>query len=126
MLNLLSNAIKYSPPGSPIAVMVAREDAAVLVQVHDDGVGIPKDRMALLFRTFSRLGGSEDASIAGVGLGLAICKGIIDAHGGRISVQSPGRGEGSTFTFTLPLNAPGDTAMPSYEMGQAGPFSSLP
>ena len=101
--NLLSNAAGYSPEGSPIVVTAVREGVHVGVSVADQGRGIPAELLPGLFRKFSRTSGADTASgVDGAGLGLAICKGIVEAHGGRIWAESDGPGLGARFTFTLP------------------------
>ncbi len=98
--NLLSNAARHSPEGSVIRVSAAREGVHVAVAVSDEGRGIPEDRMPHLFRKFSGVNAGEQGG--DTGLGLAICKGIVEAHGGRIRAESDGPGLGARFTFTLP------------------------
>ncbi len=99
--NLLSNAARHSPEESVIGVSAAREGAYVEASVSDQGRGIPAEDLPLLFRKFSRL---EDRDMGGdTGLGLAICKGIVEAHGGRIWAESDGPGLGARFVFTMPV-----------------------
>jgi signal transduction histidine kinase len=99
--NLLSNAIRYSPKGGPIGVELALADGFVTLAVSDRGVGIPKDKQALIFERFGRAHGSR---YGGLGLGLTISSGIVHQHGGHIEVESSGvDGEGSTFRVRLPL-----------------------
>ena len=103
--NLLSNAERHSPATTDIRLSAGIEGVHVSFSVSDDGVGISADRLPLLFRKFSRLDsvdGGGDGTI-GSGLGLSICKGIVEAHGGRIWAESEGRGHGARFTFTLPV-----------------------
>ena len=100
--NLISNAIKYSRPATPILVTIAVENGNGLVSVADQGIGIPPDQLSRVFERFYRVGGAADP-VAGQGLGLSICKEIVTAHGGKIWVESQGAGQGSTFSFTLPL-----------------------
>ena len=99
MVNLLSNALKYSPAGSPVLVTAERAEREIKLSVVDQGPGIDPVDLPHLFERFYR---SQNAKMAeGLGLGLYISKGLVEAHGGRIWVESePGRG--STFTFTLP------------------------
>ena len=98
--NLLSNAARNSPVSSPIRVVTALEDGHVAFTVADEGSGIPYEQLPGLFRRFAR-SGSDDRG-GDTGLGLAICKGIVEAHGGRIRAESGRLGLGSRFTFTLP------------------------
>jgi signal transduction histidine kinase len=100
--NLISNAMKYSPPGQSILVTIAPVEKLGKVTVTDHGIGIPREQLARVFDRFYRVGGTADA-VAGQGLGLSICKEIVNAHGGRIWAESEGPGRGSRFTFTLPL-----------------------
>ena len=102
--NLFSNASKYSPDQSAIRVSASVEDVYVAISVSDKGRGVPAERLPHLFRKYSRID-SDDLdrrSIGGEGLGLAICKGIVEAHGGRIWAESEGPGLGTRFTFTIP------------------------
>ena len=104
--NLLSNASKYSPDQSAIRVSASVEDVYVAISVSDEGRGVSAERLPHLFRMYSRID-SEDLGRhpAGEGLGLAICKGIVEAHGGRIRAESEGPGLGTRFTFTVPAVA---------------------
>ena len=106
--NLLSNAARHSPETSPIRVEAAREGVHVAVAVSDQGQGVPPEMLANLFRKHVALaGGDGEGGIGATGLGLAICKGLVEAHGGRIRAESAGLGQGTKFTFTLPLCADG-------------------
>nr|WP_309891380.1 PAS domain-containing protein [Archangium sp.] len=102
MTNLLENALKYSPTGGTIRVAVERKGAEARVSVSDSGIGIPKDQQAHLFERFFRARNAPISGFGGLGLGLYICRDIIERHGGRIGVESE-VGRGSTFHFTLPL-----------------------
>ncbi|MBV9581484.1 MAG: HAMP domain-containing protein [Chloroflexi bacterium] len=104
LANLVDNAIKYSPGGGPIRVRVwPTEDGQVGVSVSDHGSGIPPEAVEHLFERFYRVDGGR-VGVKGAGLGLFICKSLVEAHGGRIAVQST-PGQGSTFWFTLPALA---------------------
>ena len=108
--NLFSNASRHSPESLPIRVAAKRDGVHVSVSVSDEGRGVAPARLAHLFRKYSGLAGDDrDGGLAGTGLGLAICKGLVEAHGGRIGATSAGLGQGTQFTFTLPL-APGARA----------------
>ncbi|HZT07836.1 MAG TPA: ATP-binding protein [Chloroflexota bacterium] len=102
--NLLENAAKYSPDGGAISVRATATDAEVVISVADSGVGIPRHQWDRVFRPYQRADTATSRGISGNGLGLAICKGIVEAHGGRIWVESE-PGEGSTFSFTVPRAA---------------------
>lgn len=111
--NLLTNAAKYSPSASPITI-AARQDPdgpSVIFSVIDDGMGIREDQLPHLFKKFSRADEGEGADrTAGDGLGLAICKGIVEAHEGRIWAESDGEGRGARFSFTLPIAEEADVS----------------
>lgn len=101
LMNLLGNALKFTPPGGRIGVTVGRDGDAVQVVVSDSGPGIPPDEMPLLFEKFSQTSAAKSASGPGTGLGLVICRHLVELHGGRIWAESePGRG--SRFVFRLP------------------------
>ena len=98
--NLLSNAAKHSPASSPIRVAAVRDGVYVTVSVSDNGRGVPPDKLPHLFR---KHGGGDRVRGTGFGLGLAICKGLVEAHGGRIWAESGGAGFGTRITFTVPV-----------------------
>ncbi|HEY78084.1 MAG TPA: PAS domain S-box protein [Dehalococcoidia bacterium] len=103
LYNLLENAVKYSPQGGDIKVSVQADKERLIIGVSDQGVGISASDQARLFEPFQRLEESRPDVTGGVGLGLMVCRRLVEAHGGQIWVESePGRG--STFFFTLPLN----------------------
>lgn len=99
--NLLDNAVKYSPEATPVRVSVARQDGRLIVGVSDQGAGISVEDQARLFQSFERLQKTAAAK-PGLGLGLMVCKRLVEAHGGKIWVESS-TGKGATFWFTLPL-----------------------
>jgi signal transduction histidine kinase len=101
VLNLLSNAIKFTPPGGLIEVRVASTEAGVRVEVRDTGIGISPEILPRIFEKFFQADPSLTRTSGGVGLGLAIGKALVDAHGGKIGATST-PGAGSTFWFELP------------------------
>ena len=104
LANLVDNAVKYSPHGGPIRIrMTGRDDGQLGIEISDRGGGIPPEHLDHLFERFYRVDGTR-AGIKGAGLGLFICKSLVEAHGGTITVESQ-VGAGSTFTFTLPVIA---------------------
>jgi two-component system sensor histidine kinase KdpD len=100
LINLLDNAIKYTPPGSPLTLSAWATPGAVTVEVADQGPGIPPGDAQRIFEKFYRAQRSGERS--GVGLGLAICRGIVETHGGRIWADNR-PGGGAVFRFTLPI-----------------------
>jgi signal transduction histidine kinase len=104
LLNLVNNAIKYSPDDRRIRIVARREDDRVLVSVTDFGIGIPKSEQKKIFEKFYRAESSLVHTTKGSGLGLALVRHIMEAHGGSIEVAST-PGEGSTFTLVLPVAA---------------------
>ena len=99
--NLFANAARHSPETTPIRIAAERDGMHVAVSVTDEGRGMSPERLARLFR---RYGGADDGEQGvGGGLGLAICKGLVEAHGGRIRAESAGPGQGTRVTFTVPL-----------------------
>ncbi len=102
LYNLIENATKYSDKGTGVRVFASTEDGQITIGVEDAGMGISTDDQARLFEAFQRLDDQRVAGIAGAGLGLLVCKRLIESHGGRIWVESE-PGKGSTFFFTLPI-----------------------
>ncbi|MNK63252.1 Alkaline phosphatase synthesis sensor protein PhoR [compost metagenome] len=108
LFNLVGNAIKFTPAGGRIRVSVAPKDSEFELAIQDSGVGISPEHLPRLFEKFFQVDPTNTREHSGAGLGLAISKSLIEAHGGRIGVESQ-PGEGSTFWFTLPrLSQKGD------------------
>lgn len=110
LTNLVNNAIKYSPEGGEVKVTVSAAEGSVSVQVMDQGIGLQPQELDEVFEPYARTAAAR--KIRGLGLGLYICKAIIESHGGTIRARSEGRGKGTTFTFTLPTRPlrSGDTS----------------
>jgi signal transduction histidine kinase len=104
LVNLLDNAIKYTPAGGSSRLALAVEDTNAVIEVTDTGRGIPSAALPHIFERFYRQTDPRDSRVTGFGLGLAISKWIVDAHGGMIEVDSQ-EGRGSKFTVRLPLSA---------------------
>ncbi len=102
LINLLGNALKFSPAGSTVWLEMQLLPAQVRVSVRDQGRGIPDDKTEVIFEQFEQVDASDVREKGGTGLGLPICRGIVQQHGGRIWVESV-LGVGSTFSFILPL-----------------------
>jgi two-component system sensor histidine kinase KdpD len=103
LANLLENAGKYTPEQTPVEILVRPADEELLVSVRDHGPGVAKGQEELIFEKFTR--GHAESATPGVGLGLAICRAIVEAHRGHIGV-APTIPNGATFTFSLPLGTP--------------------
>jgi CheY-like chemotaxis protein len=100
--NLLSNAAKFTPAGGRIAIVAASKEDRILVQVHDDGLGIDAEALLFIFEPF-RQAHDIERSRDGLGLGLSLVSGLVELHGGTIAATSDGPNMGSTFTIELPL-----------------------
>ncbi|MNY31833.1 Adaptive-response sensory-kinase SasA [compost metagenome] len=100
--NLVDNAIKFTPPGGQVTLRAWLEGDAILTEVRDTGIGIPEEVLARLFVRFQQADMGTTREVGGLGIGLAICKAIVEAHGGRLHVMSE-LGKGSRFWFSLPL-----------------------
>ena len=103
--NLLGNAVKYSENGKHVTVSVAEREGSIVTNVADQGPGIPEDELHKLFQPFQRTSVQATGDEKSTGLGLAICKNIIEAHGGTITVESE-PGTGTVFSYTLPADRP--------------------
>jgi two-component system, OmpR family, sensor kinase len=140
LVNLIENAVKYSPEGGPIQVTVrparpgevpggvsadasASAGGAVVIEVQDSGIGLPPGAADAVFEPFGRAPNATNRQIRGMGLGLYLCRRIVERHGGRIWARSPGEGQGSTFSVWLPAfpapspEAPAGAATPSPREG---------
>jgi two-component system, chemotaxis family, CheB/CheR fusion protein len=104
--NLVSNALKFTPAGGRITVSLPKAGAVARLVVADSGEGIAPDFIPQVFEAFSQANARASGHTSGLGLGLAIVKHLVDAHEGRISVESDGPGQGTTFVVELPLENP--------------------
>jgi two-component system, OmpR family, sensor histidine kinase KdpD len=111
LANLLENAAKYTPPGSEVRVVGRTRNDELWVSVEDNGPGLPPGREEALFEKFTR--GHNESHLPGVGLGLAISRAIMQAHGGRIWAERAGPAGGARFSFAVPLGTP--PALPSFD-----------
>lgn len=101
--NLLTNAAKYTDRGGHIRLEAVRAGREIVIEVSDNGIGISPESLPEVFRMFSQLHMAGERTSAGLGIGLALSKGLVELHGGRIAVRSDGPGTGSTFTVRLPV-----------------------
>jgi len=104
--NLLNNAAKYTPPGGRIALAATARDGEVAVAVRDTGIGIAADVLPRLFEIFAQARPALELAQGGLGIGLALVKGLVELHGGRVAASSAGPGTGSEFVVRLPVAAP--------------------
>jgi len=102
LLNLVQNAIRYSPPAKPITLRALRGDDAVVIEIGDQGPGIAPEHHQKIFERFYRCGSELRRETQGVGIGLSVVKHIVEAHGGRLWVESE-VGRGSSFSFSISL-----------------------
>jgi signal transduction histidine kinase len=102
LTNLIDNAINYSPDGGDVRLSLRGEDDGILLQVRDDGIGLPTNAADAIFTPFGRAANAARHNLPGLGLGLYICKNIAERHGGRIWAESAGEGEGTTMSVWLP------------------------
>jgi len=100
LINILENAAKYTSKGSPLEISAERTDGVVVVAVADRGPGVPREHLEEIFEKFYRL--PREGESGGAGLGLAICRGIVEAHGGRIWAENR-EGGGAVFRFSIPI-----------------------
>ena len=101
--NILGNAIRFSPEGTDITIGVKKDGDQVLSWVQDHGRGIPADKLQKIFEEFYQIEPPNTRHYGGLGIGLTIAKGLIEAQGGRIWAESEGAGKGSTFKVSLPM-----------------------
>jgi CheY-like chemotaxis protein/anti-sigma regulatory factor (Ser/Thr protein kinase) len=100
--NLLTNSAKYTEKGGRIWLSGEKRQSQVIVTVRDTGIGIPAEDLTRIFDMFSQVDRSSERTIGGLGIGLALVKGMVEMHGGAVTVESSGADQGSTFTVTLP------------------------
>jgi signal transduction histidine kinase len=103
LLNLAGNALQYTPSGGQVQITASRHKDDVWIAIADSGTGIPEEHLPHIFDRFYRVDKSRSRAGGGSGIGLTVAHHLVEAHGGRIWVESPGPGKGSTFTFTLPV-----------------------
>jgi PAS domain S-box-containing protein len=101
--NLLSNAVKFTPKGGKVQVVLQRVNSHIEFSISDTGIGIPAAFLPHVFERFSQKDSSTNREYGGLGLGLAICKQLVELHGGSVQAKSMGEGQGATFVVTLPL-----------------------
>ena len=101
--NLLSNSAKYTKPGGRIRLDAERQGEELVVSVRDTGIGIPEDALGRIFDMFAQVDRSIERTTGGLGIGLALVKGLVEMHGGTVAAESDGPGQGSCFVVRLPI-----------------------
>ena len=114
--NLLTNAAKYTPDGGQIVLSARSEDGSAIVEVSDNGAGIPAEQLGSLFTMFTQLPHTAARAQGGLGIGLALVRSLVEGHGGRVSVASRGTGQGSVFSIVLPLALPAPARLPGIDV----------
>ena len=110
--NLLDNACKYTEPGGRIGLCAERDEAGLAVRIADSGIGIEPEHLPGVFETFSQMGSTLERSQGGLGIGLALARGLVEMHGGTIEARSAGPGQGSEFIVRLPALPHAPAAQP--------------
>jgi signal transduction histidine kinase/CHASE1-domain containing sensor protein/ActR/RegA family two-component response regulator len=122
--NLLTNAIKYTPVRGEVALSAEQRGTSLEITVRDSGIGIAPEAQAVLFQPFVQIAGAKDYATGGLGIGLALVKGLVELHGGTVAVASEGAGKGSLFTVRLPGavrgRAPPEVPLPERQRARRG------
>jgi CheY-like chemotaxis protein/two-component sensor histidine kinase len=116
--NLLNNAAKYTPPQGHLRLTAWQEGATAVIEVADDGVGIPAEMLDQVFSLFTQVGRTLDRAQGGLGIGLYLVRSLAELHGGSVAASSDGPGRGSVFTLRLPCLLPATAAAPSVAAGE--------
>jgi CheY-like chemotaxis protein len=123
--NLLNNAAKYTPAGGQVRLRVWQEGHQAWVEVRDNGIGIAPDMLDKVFSLFTQVENTDEHASGGLGIGLFLVRSLVHLHGGTVTAQSAGEGQGSTFTVRLPCLAP-LAATPAAEGAAAAPAGHVP
>jgi PAS domain S-box-containing protein len=126
VLNLLNNAAKYTPPGGKIKLSARQECGHALIAVKDSGIGIPAESLVNVFDMFSQLTPAKERAQGGLGIGLALVRGLVELHGGTITAQSAGPGLGSEFIVRLPVSETGPSIPAAADGVPASPVDASP
>lgn len=119
--NLLTNASKYTPEGGRVTLAAHLEDGAAVIEVRDNGAGIPPESLDRIFEMFTQVRTPDGGRAGGLGIGLALSRGLVELHGGRLTAHSAGLGQGSTFTVRLPVAQPAHPPVAQREDARAAP-----
>jgi two-component system sensor histidine kinase BaeS len=109
LANLLANALRHTPRGGRVTVCASQDDDLLEIAIADTGEGIPAEHLERVFERFYRVDPARSRTTGGTGIGLAIVRAIVEAHGGTIAASSQGAGQGATFTLRLPIHRPSST-----------------
>jgi signal transduction histidine kinase len=123
---LLTNAIKFTPKGGRVQVQTLCLSSHIEIIVSDTGQGIPAEMLPVVFDRFRQLESRPTGTEGGLGLGLALVRHLVEAHGGTVTAQSPGEGKGSTFIVRLPRHVPNGADVAIADIEMSGPGSPAP
>jgi PAS domain S-box-containing protein len=118
--NLLNNAAKYTPPGGQVALRVRRERDEAVIEIEDNGEGIPREMLENIFSLFAQVRSTLDRAQGGLGIGLYLVRSLVELHGGTVVAESAGAGQGSRFTMRLPCLPATAQPEPKPDTGSAG------
>jgi signal transduction histidine kinase len=119
LANLLINAAKYTPDGGKIDVRVEADGDLAVFRVRDNGIGIAPEAISQVFELFMQAEPGTTYSAGGLGIGLALVRKVVELHGGNVHATSAGKGRGSEFTVSLPLDRPADAAPASADLASS-------
>ena len=126
LTNLLDNAVKYSPSGGDVRVSLRQDNGAAVLAVRDEGIGLPPGATDAIFQPFGRATNAARQNLPGMGLGLYICRDIVERHGGRIWAESGGEGRGTTMYVRLPREVAAEGEGPEQDDGRSSLTPSVP
>jgi PAS domain S-box-containing protein len=123
--NLASNAVKFTPEGGRVEIGAERTDATAKITIKDTGAGIPREHLHVIFERFRQVDSSSTRTHGGLGLGLAIVRYLVEAHGGTVVAASEGRDQGATFTVTLPVHLRSEAAPAAPQAAKPGALAGV-
>jgi CheY-like chemotaxis protein/two-component sensor histidine kinase len=123
--NLASNAVKFTPEGGRVEIVAERTGSTAKISIKDTGTGIPREHLHVIFERFRQVDSSSTRTHGGLGLGLAIVRYLVEAHGGTVVAASDGTGQGATFTVTLPIHLRSEAARAAPQAAKPGALAGV-